>query len=303
MTPAMMMATDPITSPADLGDYRVVRALAPGQTFLARAPGGREVVLKMLGDDCLLRGQLHPSIRERLARVRELAERGVANLHGVERDGPYTYLVWDHVPGTTFDQLALEPGLSHREMAGLARELVLVVESLHAAGIVHGSIKPGNVILDPNRRLRLTHVSPLLFSDPGLDVASVIDLLRETIARRGESELPLGRTLAAAKAEPIALRELSARLAALRDPREPSPEAAVAPVTTSSSSAAVDSRKKGSASAQRVLSLLGAAAAALAGLAVFGSVWWYTHQQAADPYAQPALEPTNVVVSPTVSSR
>ena len=37
--------------------------------------------------DCLLRGQLHPSIRERLSRVRELAHGGVANLYGVGRDG------------------------------------------------------------------------------------------------------------------------------------------------------------------------------------------------------------------------
>ena len=265
-----IMATDPITSPADLGDYRVVRALSAGQTFLARAAGGREVVLKMLGDDCLLKGQLHPSIRERLARVRELAERGVANLHGVERDGPYTYLVWDYVPGATFDQLGLEPGLSHREMVSLARELVLVVESLHAAGIVHGSIGPGNVILDANRRLRLTHISPLLFNDPGLDVAAVVDLLRETVARRGETELPLGRALAAAKAEPIALRELSTRLAGLKDPRD----ASAAPVATVASAAAAPSKSTGKA--QRFWSLFGAAVAAAAGLAVFAGVWWYT---------------------------
>jgi hypothetical protein len=295
------MATDPITSPADLGDYRVVRALTPGQTFLARAPGGREVVLKMLGDDCLLRGQLHPSIRERLARVRELAERGVANLHGVERDGPHTYLVWDFVPGTTFDQLGLEPGLSHREMVGLARELVLVVESLHAAGIVHGAIRPGNVILDASRRLRLTHVSPLLFSDTALDVAAVIDLLRETVARRGESDLPLGRALAAAKAEPVALRELSTRLAGLRDPREPSPEPVAVPVGSTSGSTAAAAKKAGG-SAQRVWSLLGAAMAAAAGLAVFAGVWWYT-RQTVDPYAEPTPNRGEAAVVPIVSSR
>jgi hypothetical protein len=48
--------------------------------------GGRQVVLKKLDDDCLLDGQLHPSIKLRLERVRELPVRCVANFLGVERD-------------------------------------------------------------------------------------------------------------------------------------------------------------------------------------------------------------------------
>ena len=264
MKPATMMATDPITSPADLGDYRVVRALAPGQTFLARAPGGREVVLKMLGDDCLLRGQLHPSIRERLARVRELAERGVANLHGVERDGPYTYLVWDYVLGTTFDQLALEPGLSHREMASLARELVIVVESLHAAGIVHGAIRPGNVILDGHRRLRLTHISPLLYTDPRHDALAVTTLLEKTVAARRENELPLGQALASARESHATLRELSGLLAGVSDVREGS-------LVTPQHDPKQEAR-------MRRRALLGAAVVAGAGLGTFASVNWYVNR-------------------------
>ncbi|HEX8523100.1 MAG TPA: hypothetical protein VF669_12655, partial [Tepidisphaeraceae bacterium] len=76
--------------PVELGGRKIVRELSPGtgQTFLAEdlRGAGKLVVLKMLEEDCLLEGQLHPSIRLRLGRISEMAAKHVANLHGVERD-------------------------------------------------------------------------------------------------------------------------------------------------------------------------------------------------------------------------
>src|SRR4051812_50121461 len=60
----------------------------------------RKVVLKPLDGDCLLDGQLHPMIRQRLERVRELPLTGVANLIGVERVHGDAQLVWEFVDGT-----------------------------------------------------------------------------------------------------------------------------------------------------------------------------------------------------------
>ena len=71
---------------SEIGGYRVLRTLLSDQSWLAEAPGGRRVVLKVLDEDCLWKGQLHPNIKDRLGRVRELAHVGVANLYGVERD-------------------------------------------------------------------------------------------------------------------------------------------------------------------------------------------------------------------------
>ncbi len=78
-------------------------ALNPGKTYLAIGAGGRGVVLKKMDDDCLLSGLLHPSIRDRLGRVRELAHAGVANLHGVGREGDRAFLIWEYLEGEPFD--------------------------------------------------------------------------------------------------------------------------------------------------------------------------------------------------------
>ena len=51
-----------------IGAYRVERELGEG-SFLACESNGRRVVLKMLEADCLLKGQLHPMIKDRLGRA------------------------------------------------------------------------------------------------------------------------------------------------------------------------------------------------------------------------------------------
>src|SRR5687768_5806805 len=93
--PASAEAADEPQVPRELCGYPVESRLQStlasepdflGPSYLAAGPGGRGVVLKPLDRDCLLKNGLHPSIRERLARVRELALAGVANLYGVERD-------------------------------------------------------------------------------------------------------------------------------------------------------------------------------------------------------------------------
>ena len=286
--------------PTHLCGYPIDRLLSPidaegvPPSFLAIGPGGRGIVLKGLDAECLLKkGNLHPSIRDRLGRVRELALAGVANLHGVERDAEHphhgyeAWLVWEYVRGQTFDEYAAVPGRTPRDLAMVAREIVLLVESMHVQGIVHGSIKGGNVFVDPSGAVRLTHVSPLLYTDPGEDALCVVEMLQEAIRRRGEEDTPLGRVVAeaaqmtAATSEseridpahpPAALRHLAARLGVLVETKDrPVTEAAA-----SNGAAAPDTRP-------RRRSLFGAAAAALVGVALAYGIW-----QAVGHWGQPA---------------
>ena len=162
-----------------LGDFRVTGELYENQTYLASTDGGRQVVLKILEADCLLKNQLHPSVRDRLARVRELPHVGVANLLGVERDGGRTFLVWEYVRGVSLEQWAPAPGQLER----IARELILQVRWLHACGIVHGAIHGRNVFILPSGRLRMTHVSPYLYHDEADDAGPLIELLRASSSK------------------------------------------------------------------------------------------------------------------------
>jgi serine/threonine protein kinase len=195
-----------------VGDYPIVRALKPDQSYLALDSAGRQVVIKILDSDCLLRGRLHPNIQSRLARVRELAHTAVANLHGVERAGGKAFVVWQYIPGTTLDQYA--PRLeSPATLAQLAREIVLAVESLHLLGIVHGRIHANNVIIDELGKVHLTHVSPLLYDDPATDGRDLAAMIATLANQHGWGDSSIAR---------LAAQSLS--LPQLRNRLSPSPE-------------------------------------------------------------------------------
>src|SRR3954471_3414552 len=134
-------ATTPSASPFpdSICGYPIIAGLASSQAnesdflgpgFQAKGPGGRSVVLKPLDRDCLLPSGLHPSIKERLSRVRELALGSVANLYGVERESRdpakngaasnQAWLIWEYVRGQTLEAFAADPTCTERRLAVVA---------------------------------------------------------------------------------------------------------------------------------------------------------------------------------------
>ena len=143
-------------------------------TLRAIDVSGNRVILKTLDDACLQHGRLHPNVKERLARIRELPVRDLAMLHGVEIVDGQPVLVWDDLPGETLAQF-----VSHARPPGLGRDVSLLVDALHGHGIVHGAIHARNVIVDSTGRPRLTHLSPLLHYEPEVDRIELAKMLDE----------------------------------------------------------------------------------------------------------------------------
>jgi hypothetical protein len=207
-------------APSTVCGYAVDSVLSDEACYLAIGPGGRGVTVKRMEDDCILKGQLHPAVKERLARVREIAHGGVANLFGVERDGGAAWLVWEYVQGQPFDAYAADPARTLGDLAAAGREVALAVDLLHMQGIVHGAVHAGNVIVSPGASVRLTHVSPLLYDDPDQDADAVLAMVESAVSLRGGENSSLGWLLARAREERPGLRALAARLAALVESRE-----------------------------------------------------------------------------------
>src|SRR5215471_7982912 len=141
----------------------------------------RKTVLKPLPPDCLLEGQLNPTVADRLRRVREIAMTGVANLRGVERIDGGEYLVWDFIEGTRFDEFTNDADRSADEVVDIVRELIHTAEHFHATGLVHGALHGGNVLVDPSARIRLIDVSPLLHLDPKRDERAIVEMCRQIV--------------------------------------------------------------------------------------------------------------------------
>jgi tRNA A-37 threonylcarbamoyl transferase component Bud32 len=245
----------------DVDSYRLIQTLTPERTFLCTDASANIVVLVRLEEDCLHRGMLHPAIRDRLARVRELPHPRVATLRGVERWNGIACLVWIYLDGENWDEtLRANPA----RFPSLAAGLAAAVGALHDIGIVHGNLHGRNIIVRPDRQPWLTQLSPYLYTDPAVDVAAVVEMLRNAGEHLPEKmEARLAHVLDEFDSSRMGMKDLSQSVAAM-DREEP----AVASVVSTASQPAYRRR-----------SLLGAGVISLLAITIGIGVRWSCRKQ------------------------
>ena len=138
--------------PRKIGPYRVLEKIGEGGmgvVYLARDAANRGVAVKVLGP--AVAGD--PAARLRLARevetMRRISNPHVAAVLDADLNGPSPYVVTRYVPGQTLEAAVREHGpLRGPALQRLASGLAEALAAIHAAGVVHRDLKPGNVMLD-----------------------------------------------------------------------------------------------------------------------------------------------------------
>ena len=138
--------------PRKIGPYRVIEKIGEGGmgvVYLGMDSDRRRVAIKVLGP--AVAGD--PNARQRLARevetMQRVRNRYVAEVLDADVHGPSPYIVTRFVPGRTLEDTVRQDGpLRGMALDALAEGLAEALTAIHAAGVVHRDLKPGNVMLD-----------------------------------------------------------------------------------------------------------------------------------------------------------
>ncbi|TDC93328.1 serine/threonine-protein kinase [Actinomadura sp. 7K507] len=140
--------------PRTIGPYRLDERLGQGgmgQVFLAESPGGRQVAVKLIRPEHAGDARF----RERFAREVEAARRvgGFHTAQVVDAD-PAAATPWmatAFVPGASLrDEVVRGGPLAPDRVRALGAALAEGLAAIHACGLVHRDLKPGNVIMSPD---------------------------------------------------------------------------------------------------------------------------------------------------------
>jgi Protein kinase domain len=138
-----------------LGPYCLRKQLGVGGmgvVYLADDAGGRPVAIKVLRQGLTAEETARRRLAHEVATMRRVSSPYVAEVVDADLTGNPPYIVTRYVPGETLeDVVAANVPLSGGALASLASGLTAALTAVHAAGVVHRDLKPGNVMLVDGR--------------------------------------------------------------------------------------------------------------------------------------------------------
>jgi len=157
----------------NLGEYQIIDSLGQGgmgQVFLAEhGLMGRLCAVKVLPKSKSTPEAITSFTREMRA-IAQLDHHNLVRAYHAGRDGNVYYLVTEYVPGADLRQLIKQKGrLNAREAATVIVQSALALEHAHQRGLVHRDVKPGNVLVTPEGKVKLSDLGLAGFKDETID--------------------------------------------------------------------------------------------------------------------------------------
>src|SRR6266545_2826063 len=137
--------------PSRLGPFTLLGRLPPselGGRYLGRRVAGEQVEILHLRDELLDAPAVAARLRAKVDAARLVAGRGVVQVVDSDLDARPAWLATEHVQGLSFGEFVAKVGaLPADRVHGFAVGVAEALAAIHAAGVVHGELKPKHVIL------------------------------------------------------------------------------------------------------------------------------------------------------------
>ncbi len=160
----MSRPSDDYPSELLAGRYRVIEKLGQGGmglVYLAEdVEIGERVAVKMIPPSLAgNRTTLH-NLRREVALAHKLAHDNIVRIYDLHGEGHEKFITMEYVAGRTLDHLIadrLEQGqvMTLEEALPMARQVAAALDYAHGQGIFHRDIKPTNIMVGPNGRVKV----------------------------------------------------------------------------------------------------------------------------------------------------
>ncbi len=142
-----------------LAHYRILDKLGEGGmgiVYLAEDQRlKRKVALKMLPPSLANDPHRLARFEREVKTVAALNHPNIVTIYSVEEADGYRFFTMEHVEGRTLSQLIPPGGLPLREFLRIAVPLADALAAAHARGVTHRDIKPGNVMVSSEGRVKV----------------------------------------------------------------------------------------------------------------------------------------------------
>src|SRR5574340_284240 len=142
-----------------LGHYQIVEQIgAGGMGVVFRAHDERlerDVALKVLPPGTLADDSARRRFRKEALALSRLNHPNIATVFDFDSQEDIDFLVTELIPGMTLDDKLLAGPLAEKEVIQIGMQLAEGLEAAHREGVIHRDLKPGNLRVTPEGRLKI----------------------------------------------------------------------------------------------------------------------------------------------------
>ncbi len=142
-----------------LGHYRIIeKAGEGGMGVVYRARDerlDRDVALKVLPPGALGDEAARKRFRKEALALARLSHPNIATIYDFDTQGGVDFLVTEFIPGVTLSNKLSGGSLPERELVRLGVQMAEGLAAAHQQGVVHQDLKPANLRVTPDDRLKI----------------------------------------------------------------------------------------------------------------------------------------------------
>ena len=174
-----------------LSHYKVIEKIGQGgmgEVYRAEDTNlSREVAIKVLPEQFTQDPQRLARFEREAKLLASLNHPNIAAIYGLEEAEGVRFLALELVPGETLQERVAKGSLPVEEALEVCRQIAEGVEAAHEKGVIHRDLKPGNVKVTPEGKVKILDfgLAKAFEAEPPLTDISQSPTLTEEMTRAG----------------------------------------------------------------------------------------------------------------------